>query len=748
MVGATVAFVIAMGAVGPTSAQPIADIRVEGTQRIDPETVRSYLLLRPGDTADADRLDRALKTLFATGLFADVTLAREGADLIVRVVENPIINRLQFEGNRRVNDDTLNQEIQLRPRVVYTRTKVQNDVKRLLDLYRRSGRFAATVEPKVIQLPQNRVDLVFEIDEGQVTGIRKISIVGNNRFSEGRLRDVLNTKESRWWRFLSTSDSYDPDRLSFDRELLRKFYLAQGYADFRVVSAIAELTPDREEFLVTFTVDEGERYRFGEVEIISRLKDLVSEQLRQSVTTTKGSWYDADAVDESVQKLTDQVGSLGYAFVDVRPRITRDRDQRLIAVTYEVQEGPRVYVDRININGNVRTLDKVVRREMKLAEGDAFNTALLRRSRQRIRNLGFFERVEVNNIPGDAPDRTVVNVEVQEKSTGEISFGIGFSSSDGPLGDIRLRERNLLGRGQDLQVGVLFSGKRNEAELIFEEPYIFDKNIAAGFEIFRITRDFQKETSYDLLSIGFMLRARYQLTEYLRHTVRYTLREDEVSNIRHTASRFIRDQQGTFITSAPGHDLLYDRRDDRFDPTEGYFVRLSQDFAGAGGDNKFIRTRVAVGYYYPFDDEWIGSLTGEIGYIAGFGETVRINHRFFVGGDNLRGFRSSGIGPRDLSTGDALGGKEYAVGSIGTSFPTGLPRELGIRGIMFTDFGTLRNPDVSGQFADSGSIRVSAGMGIAWKSPFGPIRVSVAYPVIKESYDKREIFRFSFGSRF
>jgi len=372
---------------GPARAQTITEVVVEGTQRIDPATVRSYLLLRPGDQVDADKLDRSMKALFATGLFSDVTIDRQGSRLVAKVVENPIVNRIQFEGNRKLTDEVLIQEIQLKPRQVYTRTKVQNDVKRLIDIYRRAGRFAATVEPKVIELPQNRVDIAFEVVEGDVTSVRKIAFVGNQHFSEARLRDVLNTKESRWYRFLSTADTYDPDRISFDRELLRKFYLAQGYADFRVVSAVAELTPDRESFFVTFTVHEGERYRFGKVDIQSTLRDLKPEQVRGSVLTEEGAWYDADHVDQSVQRMTDRIGALGFAFVDIRPRISRDRERKAIAVAYEVQEGPRVYVDRININGNTRTLDKVVRREMRLAEGDAFNSAKMRRSRQRLRYL-------------------------------------------------------------------------------------------------------------------------------------------------------------------------------------------------------------------------------------------------------------------------------------------------------------------------------------------------------------------------
>ncbi|HEU4824880.1 MAG TPA: outer membrane protein assembly factor BamA, partial [Dongiaceae bacterium] len=358
-----------------SSGDPIQEIRVEGNQRIEPETVRSYMQINPGDPFDAKRIDQALKNLFATGLFADVNFRREGDALVVHVTENPIINKLAFEGNKRIDDDALQAEVQLRPRVVYTQARVQADVKRILDLYRRGGRFAATVEPKIIKLDQNRVNLVFEINEGDVTEVRRIDFVGNKVFSDGDLRDEIVTQEAAFYRFLSTTDTYDPDRLTLDKEALRKFYLSEGYADFRVVSAVAELSPDQEAFFITFTVEEGERYKLGTVDIKTTLKDLDPESLRDAVETEEGDWYNADLVDASVQAISDRVGSLGYAFVDVRPRIDRDPENKILNLTYDIQEGPKVYVERIDISGNVRTQDKVIRREFRLAEGDAFSTA-------------------------------------------------------------------------------------------------------------------------------------------------------------------------------------------------------------------------------------------------------------------------------------------------------------------------------------------------------------------------------------
>jgi outer membrane protein insertion porin family len=731
----------------------VRQVDVEGTQRIDPETVRSYVLLKPGEQATPVALDKSLKALFATGLFADVTLRMQGDHLAVRVVENPIINRIAFEGNRKLTDKTLTDEVQLKPRVVYTRTKVQNDVKRILELYRRSGRFAATVEPKVVQLPQNRVDLVFEINEGAITGVERIAFVGNQNFSDDALRGVIRTTESRWWRIFSTDDNYDPDRVSFDRELLRKFYLGKGYADFRVVSAVAELTPDRQGFYITFTLDEGERYHFGDINVVSHIRNLNGDELKDVVTTIKGDWYDADAVETSINALTTAVGTRGYAFVEARPRINRNRDAKTVSVTYDIQEGPKVYVERINITGNVRTLDKVIRREFQLVEGDAFNTAKMRRSRQRIQNLGFFDKVDVTNVPGSSPDKTVINVDVREKSTGEISFGVGFSTADGPLGDIGLEERNLLGRGQNLRLGFLIAQRRQQIDLSYTEPYFLDRNLTAGFDIFDWTRNLQLISGYDEHSFGGTLRMGYYVADNVRQNARYTIRDDKLTDFVTGVSPYIVEEAGSSVTSMLGQDITYDRRDDRFDPHSGYFIRLSTDLAGLGGDQEFLRNRLQIGTYHAITEEYVVSVTGDAGYIEQFGSNlVRISNRFFLGGDSLRGFQTGGVGPRDVATGSSLGGKELYAGSAEFTFPTGLPKEIGIRGSLFSDFGSLTNSgenvDVGGPIFDTKSIRVSAGVGALWRSPFGPVKVSVAKPVIKEDFDRTELFRFSFGSRF
>ncbi len=730
-------------------SQGATEIRVEGAQRIEADTVRSYVPIRTGQRITTQAMDEALKKLFATGLFADVIVRREGSAVVVRVVENPIINRIAFEGNKRISNEILQDEVKLRPRIVYTRTRVQNDVQRLIDVYRRNGRFAASVEPKVIQLPQNRVDLVFEIKEGPVTEIRRISFVGNKKFDDGDLRSVVRTKESVWYRFLSADDTYDPDRLTFDRELLRRFYLSKGYADFRVISAVAELAPNREGFFITFTIEEGERYKFGKIDVAATLRDLSSDQLKGHIKVKKGDWYDADAVENVVSSLTDVVGTLGYAFVDIRPQVKRLKKDRVIDITFRVREGPRVFVERIDITGNVRTIDPVIRREMTLVEGDAFNASKMRRARKRIRNLGFFERVDVKNVPGSKPDKTVLQVKVRERSTGEISFGAGFSSSVGLLGDIGIRERNLLGRGQDLLLKTTIAAESSQIDLQFTEPYFLDRKLAAGVDLFRTTRDLQDESSFERKSLGAGLRLGFEYSDTLRQRLGYRVSREEVTNVSSTASLAVQEQQGAAVNSELSQILTYDSRDDRFLPTKGFVTRFNTDLAGLGGSVKYLRTNLKATQYYALTDKVIASIGGSAGHIVGLGEDVRIVDRFFLGGPSLRGFAVAGAGPRDEATDDAVGGKLMYTGSAQLTFPIGLPNEFGIKGRVFSDIGSLSNSvSTLATITDDKSLRAAAGFGISWRSPFGPLVIDFSKALLKKDFDKTEVIRFDFGARF
>ncbi len=728
---------------------PIENVEIRGSQRIEPSTVYSFLTIREGDRPDQEELDESLKRLFDTGLFADVSLAIEGDRLIVTVVENPIINRISFEGNSRIDDDELFQEVQLRPRVVYTRTRVQGDTERILELYRRSGRFSARVEPKVVLLEQNRVDLIFEIEEGPLTKIRRIRFVGNEIYDDDDLRSELQSKQARWWRFLTSDDTYDPDRVAFDEELLRRFYLSNGYADFRVQSSVAELTPDREDFFITFTIEEGERYRFGNVEIVSDIEDLDIAALDLLITAESGAWYDATEIETTIENLTDGVGDQQYAFVEVRPLIERDREAQEINMTFRIEESPRAFVERVQIGGNTRTIDEVIRREILLVEGDPFSNSRLNRSEQRINDLGFFEEVTVEVEQGSALDQSIIDVQVVEQSTGELSVGAGFSTTDGFLGDFRIRERNLLGQGKDLALAATISSRTQEFDLSYTEPYFLDRDLAAGIDLFHITRDFQDESSFDQRQTGFSVRAGYPLAERLRQRVNYRFVQNELEDVSPLASRFIREQEGKTTTSLVGQEIVFDWRDSRLNPTSGTVLRMSNDIAGLGGDVRFFRTVLGAGYYFSPVYDWVISLTSEGGYIFGLGEDVRINDRFFLGGDTLRGFAVGGVGPRDLETDDALGGNRYVRGSVELTIPIGASDELGIRGHAFTDVGTLGSIDFDDpNLADEESIRWSAGVGVSWRSPLGPIRIDLAAPLLSEDFDETESFRFSFGTRF
>ena len=751
--GALAAIVLILAAANDAPAQspgdPVAAIQVEGAQRIEPDTVRSYLTFKVGNPATDADLDESLKRLFETGLFADVALRRDGNRVVVKIVENPIINRIAFEGNLRIEDDILRDEITLRPRVVYTRSRVQSDMLRIIEIYRSTGRFAARVVPKVVQLPQNRVNLIFEIHEGSPTDIRRITFIGNARFSDGELRDVIQTKETGFFAFFSGGDVYDPDRLAFDRELLRRKYLNAGYADIRVVSAVAELTPDRDAFFITFTLEEGKTYRFGKIEVTSGLRDLDVAAVEQEVRISEGDLYSARDVEETVSALTDAVGRAGYAFVDVKSKIKRDRANRLMDVTFEIREGPRVFVERIDIRGNLRTEDQVIRREFRLVEGDVFNTDYIRRARRNLRNLGFFEEIEIKNVPGSAPDQTVVEATVKERATGEIGFGAGYSTAVGALAEVTLRERNLIGTGQDLRVRGQVAQREQQLELNFTEPYFLDRKLAAGFDVFTTARDYQRESSFDQQTVGFSLRAGYPLAEHLGQRWRYTLRRDDITNVPADAATVIAQQEGDSVLSSIGHTIEYDTRDSRFSPREGLIASMEHELAGVGGSVRFLKTEARGSVFVPVTDDITGNAGLGGGYVEGLGDDVRVLDRFSLGTRELRGFAAAGASPRDRATGDTVGGNWYYAGTFAVSFPLGLPNEAGMRARTFLDYGSTGITDDSPPgIQDRPSLRASVGVGLTWASLIGPMNIDLGWPIQKESYDDTQLVRFTFGTRF
>lgn len=728
----------------------IREIRVEGVQRIEPETVRSYLTIRAGEDFDPAKVDESLKALFATGLFADVSIRREGDVAVVQVVENPIINRLAFEGNSRIKTEVLENEVQLKPRMVYTRTRVQNDVRRILDIYRREGRFAATVEPKIIQQPENRVDLVFEIDEGAPTKISNIAFIGNRRFTDDKLQSIIQSQETHWYSFLTGDDVYDPDKLQADRELLRRFYLKSGYADFRILSAVAELTPDRKSFLVTFTIEEGPRYKIGDVNITSRLPDVDTNALMDTVRTQKGDWYNADLVEESVNRITDAVIAQGHPFVDVRPNVQRDRDKVVVNISYDVVEGQRLFVERIDIRGNTRTQDKVIRRQFRLVEGDAFNNARFNRSRRNLQELQYFKKVDVSRSEGSSPDQTVIDVNVEEQPTGSLNIGAGFSTTNGLISMVSVGEQNLFGRGLQGSISLMLGTSQQQAFLSLTDPAFLDRNMSGGFDIGQTRTDSTRNLMFQEENSSLTLRTGFNYNDRLSQGLRYFARANRIKSVDVSASPFIQQEVGTRTASGLGQTISYDVRDSKIDPTDGYIVSLSNDVSGLGGNTRTFKTNLSGTTYYPVFEESVISMNGRVGYVKGIGQDVHLQDRFFLGGDSFKGFARGGIGPRDVGPSrSALGGDMlYTVGSE-LSTPLSVAKEFGLRGLMWGQVGSLWNVDVSGPtVADDATMRAAVGVGLSLRTPVGPVRVDLGFPVKKKGYDDGEVFSFSLGQRF
>lgn len=799
VLGALLAILIAV----PASAQTVV---VQGNKRVDSETIRSFVTLPPGEAYTPARIDQAIKDLYATGLFSDVRIARSGRGIVVRVVENSLINRVSFVGNSKVKTESLVGEVQSRSRGPFSQTLVDQDVARIREIYSRAGRAAASVTATVTQLGDGRVDVTFTINEGGKTGIASINFVGNNAYSSYRLKGVMTTTESNFLSFLKSTDIYDPDRIANDLELIRRFYLKNGYADFRVVSSGAELDPARNGYVLTIVVDEGPKYTVAAVEVDSRIADIDTEQLRGAVVTRTGQTYNAIDVEKSVDGISRRVAQRGYAFAQVRPRGERDASNQTLRIVYSVEEGPRVYVERIVVRGNTRTRDNVIRREFDIGEGDAYNKAAVDRAERRLRNLGFFKTVRITNEPGSAPDRVVVVVDVEDQATGSFSIAGGYSTADGFLAEVSLQETNLLGRGQFARVS-LSNGQRSRGfDLSFTEPFFLDRRISAGFDLFSKFSDVSSFSRFSSRNTGFTLRLGVPITEEFSVGLRYTLYQQKITIPNTTSNPYnncdglpfapaafngcisdgeasvaIKEAQGKSITSLAGLNFVYNSLDNNNDPTSGIFAELKPEIAGLGGDSRFVRATAQARYYYPITDDIVGMLKVQGGHMAAFGkDKLRVLDHFYLGPDLVRGFAPSGIGPRDRaadSTANSVGGTTYFGATAEVTFPIfGLPRELGLRGALFADAGTLfgyrgrKNFDLNRNgviecvdpgttrfqseclnVRDESAIRSSIGAGLLWASPLGPIRVDYSYALTRvrgTGGDRLQAFRFSGGARF
>ncbi|MGD9262909.1 MAG: outer membrane protein assembly factor BamA [Methyloceanibacter sp.] len=760
----------------------ISSVIVQGNQRVEAETIRSYLTFSAGDPYDPGEINQSLKTLFATGLFKDVRIRRQYANVVVVVVENPVVARVRFEGNQDVDSDTLRAEVQLKPRSVYTQARVQADEQRIRDVLARQGLYDAQVSAQVIPLGGNRVEVVFQIGEGIKTKVKAIRFVGNDSFSSSQLRFVITTKRTGWLSFLKNDNIYDPDRLALDRELLRQFYLKNGYADVQILSSNADIEPgggglfnrDKSGFVITFEIYEGPRYRFGFIDIESALPSLDVGALSSALLTKPGKRYDIEKIQKTIEALTVKVSEQGYAFGQVRPRFDRDPTTQTINVTYVIDEGPRVYIERINIVGNYRTEDQVIRRQFRLAEGDAYNRLLIEAARKRLRALGFFKTVDIETEPGSAPDRVVINVVVVEQPTGEFSFGVGYSTVEGVIGDVSISERNLMGRGQYVRLGLAGSLERFQIDFSFTEPAFLGRNIAAGFDLFHKEVDLTNVASFKQRDTGGNLRIGFPVANNTQLGLRYRLNREEIYDAARNASLAVKQaaDEGAVIVSSLGYTLAYDTRNLPQQPTSGIFASISQDFAGVGGDVQYNRLILDTRGYYPVTNKitLVGRVQGGIIDPWG-GEDLRLTDLFFKGGETIRGFERAGYGPRDAcrdpATGervpncrqDALGGKYFWASTAEVRFPIPLvPENLGLQGAVFVDAGSLWEPgeaaiqavnvDEGSFIEDTADVRLSTGVSLIWQSPLGPLRADLAEALLKADFDKTELFRFGASTQF
>ena len=795
---------------GTAVAQSASPIVVQGNRRVDAETIRSYFRTSPGQRLDAVAIDEAWKALMGTGLFEDVKISPSGGRVVVTVIEAAVINRIQFEGNRQVKDEQLAQEIQSKPRGAFSRQLVRADVQRVIDIYRASGRYDVRVDPKVIELPNGRVDLVFEVTEGRKTTVKRINFVGNRFYSAGKLSDVIKTTKTSIFTFFKSTDNYDGDRVEADKDLLRRFYLKNGFADVRIVSAVSEFDPAQNGFVVTFVIDEGERYRFGIVDIQSNVRDVNPAALRSFIRTSAGSIYDAEAVEKSVEQMTIELAKRGYAFAQVRPRGDRNFATRTVDLFFVIDQGARAYIERINVRGNTRTRDYVIRREFDVAEGDAYNHALIDRAERRLKNLSYFKTVKITSEPGSAPDRVIVNVDVEEQSTGEFSVAGGYSTSDGFMAEVGVGERNLLGRGQYAKASVQYGQRARGFELSFVEPYLMGYRLAFGVDVFAKTNLSSVYQSYESSTVGGGFRLGIPITDEVSTQLRYTIYQQEItlSNVNNCfpasdgiapnppfcipAAPSIRSaaNAGATLTSLVGYTLAYNTLDNNRSPSKGLLVEFKQDFAGVGGDVNFIRSTVDSRFYYNVWSDLVALFRVQGGHIAGWNDgqcgvaappsgCLRMLDHFFMGPNLVRGFAIAGIGPRDQtlgSTHDALGGTMYWGATVELQHPLFFaPKDFGMKVAAFADAGSLwgykglttyQGPnDLIPQTIvprDVDTIRSSVGVGLIWDSPFGPLRFDYAIALTKDNAtvlnpttgflenvgDRTQAFRFSGGTKF
>lgn len=728
--------------------QKISQISIQGNNRIENQTILSYLPVKVGDTADLDTLDQCLKTLFNTGYFHDVKVHREGSTVVIQLEENPIINKIAYEGNDKVKDADFKKEIQLRPREVLSYAKIQAAQQRILEIYRRLGRFSAKVDPKIIRLPENRVDLVFEIEEGPTTFIRKINFIGNKNFSGSRLEKALQSKVWHWYRFFVNDDLYDPDRFLSDQQELKKFYNNHGYPDMHIVSAVAELSPDKTAYFLTFTIDEGRKYHFGEVKINSEIKSVDVEKLKESIVIEKVEEFNGAIIDKSVKALTESLGTMGYAFINIEPDIQKNQETGIADIVFDIKEGPRVYIETIEIKGNDRTRDYVIRREIKIHEGDAYNSKKIKDAEQALKDLQYFKEVHVQPEEGSAIDKAKLNVELEEQRTGELNVGLGYSTLDGPFTSLGVRERNFRGTAQTLHANAMISKRSMGIDAGIIEPAFLDRNLVGS--VTASANQSKYSRSHKNSNIGTHFGLGYDLSEMWWQELGYNIRSERVTGLNDKASAILRSQGRNALLSEISQTVHFGKLDSRTTPTKGFDISYQTGFAGVGGTVKYLQHVWTAAFYHPLiAEDVILKIKGETGIMQKIGKTIRVVDSFHMGYNNFRGFDFQGIGPRDKRTTDPLNGTRMWRNVVEIQFPSGLPDDWKINASVFNELGCLWKPgQKDGDTLDSKRMRASAGVGLLWASPFGPIGVSYSFPYRREKYDDQRRLQLQFSNIF
>ncbi|MGB1900042.1 MAG: outer membrane protein assembly factor BamA [Candidatus Puniceispirillaceae bacterium] len=749
LLGLFLVFTTIQSSIAQASQDPvrISEVRVDGNRRVASGTVQSYLPVRVGDLASPGSLSNALARLYDTNLFQDIKLDMDGSVLIIRVVENPIINRVNIEGNDAISDDRLLEIIDIQPRRVYNRKVAIDATRQLIDVYRAGGRFAAVVEPKIIQLDENRVDLVFEVNEGPLIKINSITFSGNKSFSDRTLRQAIASRESRWWAFLASNDKYDEGRLDYDVRLLRQFYLARGYADITVDRARGGLLPDRSGFAISFLVNEGIRYQVGTISVASEISGVDTDELRQIFEFGDDKWYDVRALEQGLLDISNRLGAFGYAFVNVTPAIKTNPETATLDIAIAIDKARRNFIERIEFVDNARTMDRVIRREFEIVEGDAYNQLKIDRSVRNVRNLGYFRDVKVATLKGSSPEQTITRVTVEEQSTGDFSIGLGYSSLDKSSLSLGINERNFLGTGRRASVSLSTSGTETNFNLGLTEPYLFGRNLTGSFDVFN-TKNKSDETTIN--QTGLSLGVGFSAARDVFHRLNYELSQSKTTVSSTTATSSTGEAGETRLLSSLNYVLSRDTRDSRFDPTEGYLLQMDETLAGFGGDVKFLRTKLSAAYYKPllFKSVILG-VSGKLGHVTGLGDKVTQSQRFNLGGRDIRGFASGGIGPRDTGSSDAVGGNKMYAGSFEVVSNLGLNKDTGFRWTVFTDFGSLWGTDYPSGVTkpNTAQMRLSAGVGVFWNTAVGPLSFSWAKPLSKMAHDRPKTFQFNIGTR-